>query len=140
LLFFEILYKDVHGENVPSYKVKVPDSVPPSDKEQLKEWLLKISFKEINDDYQFGEREHARWYIERWLQGTRYGDNKIDCNVPASQKKNPCMVAWFDLDDDTITKDTDFLNRYIIAKALQGNSDFKNAIEDSFKNQGNTES
>ena len=87
-------------------------------------------------DYDFGEREHARWYIERWLQGTRYGDNKIDRNVPKDQVKNPCMVAWFDLDDDTIIKDIEFLNRYLVANYILNDcQDAKEAIEKCFADE-----
>ena len=91
------------------------------DPDKLKHWLDLLhdkSARETGIDYDFGEREHARWYIERWLQGTRYGINKIDRGVPKEQIKNPCMVAWYDLDNDTIAKDTEFLSRYRVAKYI----------------------
>ena len=120
LLSFENLYKDAHDGRAPNGKVKPPSTSIPceNDRQEVKNWLSEFKIKDASIDYGFGEREHARWYIERWLQGTRYGDNKIDKNVPSDRKRNPCMVAWFDLDDDTIVKDTDYIDRYLIAQYI----------------------
>ena len=121
----EIIEKEAEEVMLPGYKAKItPD--------KLKDWLDDIKEPDLID-YRFSEREHARWYIERWLQGTRYGSNKIDKGVPAYKKKNPCMVAWYDLDDDTIIKDTDFLKRYIVAEAVSGNKTIVDGIEKFFK-------
>jgi len=117
LLSFETLLED-SGEPLPT--VKLPQGKPEksSSPRELKKWLNGIELNVASHYYKYGEREHARWYIERWLQGTRYGDNKIDRNVPASRKRNPCMTAWHDLDDDTIEKDTGFLKPYAIAREV----------------------
>jgi len=123
LLSFEKLWDDVPQKQDLPDEVSIPSYDPKAfrrKKDALVEFLKNIPQPPINKKtlYAFGEREHARWYVERWLQGTRYGDNKIDKNVPGSKKRNPCMVAWYDLDDDTILKDTGFLNRYAIAKSI----------------------
>lgn len=133
LLSFIRLYHDAHNGE---FRKDSPESLwkRPSESvaslrttDDIRRWVSEWEFSELAlPDYEFGEREHARWYIERWLQGTRYGDNKIDRNVPSDQKRNPCMSAWYDLDDDTIRKDTDFISRYIIAeeiKAVPGAAD-----------------
>ena len=142
---FTELYKDIPGkqsleelaEQISDRlkKIKFPSS---TDRQDLKKWLDELhnaaaSIVQVN--YDFGEREHARWYIERWLQGTRYGDNRIDQQVPKDQIKNPCMVAWFDLDDDTIEKDTDYIIRYLVANYICGSQKkAKNAIGKLFEN------
>ena len=124
LLSFLELYKDAYNRNPPDLTIEgslahifTSDNLPAALKE-CKECLDKLhnEAEKLNIYYEYGEREHARWYIERWLQGTRYGENKIDRNVSNEQMKNPCMVAWYDLDNDTISKDTEFLFRYIVAK------------------------
>ncbi len=132
LLMFDKLYEDSH-EKLPTL------TLPPENDGIGKEWLDKCHIeakKEVEPahaDFDFGEREHARWYIERWLQGTRYGINKIDCDVPKESIKNPCMVAWFDLDDDTILKDTDFISRYLVAYHINDdNGNAAQAIDKTF--------
>ena len=146
LYSFEKLYKDAKkNESLEKLKQEVAKlltkniSFPNrlSKRSELKEWLDKMHNEIVSIiDYDFGEREHARWYIERWLQGTRYGDNKIDRNVPKDQVKNPCMVAWFDLDDDTIIKDIEFLNRYLVANYILNDcQDAKEAIEKCFADE-----
>lgn len=143
---FEKLYNDAENSRpLAELKKKVAEQfkkIPfsnPENRFALKEWLDKLHNEIasiIDIDYDFGEREHARWYIERWLQGTRYGDNKIERNVPKDQVKNPCMVAWFDLDDDTIIKDTEFLNRYLVANYILNDcQDAKKAIEKCFADE-----
>ena len=130
-LFFLELYKDANG-GTPAAPVLegIPEEIS-----DLKT-LLKNLYNDLDNntpiDYKFGEREHARWYIERWLQGTRYGDNKIDKNVPREQRTNPCMAAWFDLNDDIIKQDTDFLLRYKFAKAIEGYSQLLQAVNNIF--------
>ncbi len=135
LLFFETLYKDVSGltEKITekTEKVELHEDKNGVTRDDIIKWLEEIPDPQLLD-YHFAEREHARWYIERWLQGTRYGTNKIEKDVPASQKRNPCMVAWYDLDDDTIIKDTEFLNRYIVAKAILPNQDLVDKISSCF--------
>ncbi len=131
LLSFLDLFRDAHGENNPPGTVICPPDIP--DQERIRDWLLNVRIENLNVDYDFGEREHARWYIERWLQGTRYDINKIDKGVPNVQMKNPCMVAWFDLDDDTIVKDTDFISRYLVARHIKDNrADAVKAISQAF--------
>ena len=137
LLFFETLCDDagIVLSDVPPVSVPGFEKARGNDRAYMKCLLNTIAedFNKLNvDPYAFGEREHARWYIERWLQGTRYGDNKIDRNVSASQKRNPCMVAWYDLDDDTIVKDTEFLNRYVMAQAVDQSQDIKDGIFSCF--------
>ncbi len=73
-------------------------------------------------NYRFAELEHARWFVERWLRGTRYGKDKIVNGVIREEdKRNPCMIAWFDLDEETARQDLDFLNRYVVASAADYN-------------------
>lgn len=131
LLSFQTLFED-SGEERP--KVILPRKKPEeSDSAQsLKNWLNRIEVKVASNYYGFGEREHARWYIERWLQGTRYGDNRIDRNVSASRKRNPYMIAWYDLDDKTIEKDTGFLKPYAIAERLLKSDYIRNRIAKFF--------
>ncbi len=121
MLSFKTLYEDVPGLptrlKTAAQKVVLPKYDTDMSLGMIKKWLEQIQEPEVLD-YDFAEREHARWYIERWLQGTRYGSNKIEKDVASSQKRNPCMVAWYDLDDDTILKDTDYLRRYIVANAI----------------------
>ena len=123
-LSFLELFRDAHNGISPKLfdgKPSSPNDTELKDPDKLKHWLDLLHDKSASEtgiDYDFGEREHARWYIERWLQGTRYGINKIDRGVPKEQIKNPCMVAWYDLDNDTIAKDTEFLSRYRVAKYI----------------------
>ena len=117
LCFLE-LYRDAHGGEAP----ELPPLVIPEDTGGLPavlEQLHKDAVRLTPIDYAFGEREHARWYIERWLQGTRYGDNNIDKNIPPEQRTNPCMLSWYDLEEDIILRDTEFLPRYQVAKAIE---------------------
>ncbi len=136
MLSFKTLYKDVPNlENLlmsAAKDMKLPEYEGDLSADNIKKRLDKIQEPDLLD-YGFAEREHARWYIERWLQGTRYGSNKIEKDVSATQKRNPCMVAWYDLDDDTIIKDTDFLKRYIVAEAVSGNKTIVDGIEKFFK-------
>lgn len=130
LLSFQTIFDD-SGEIPPT--VILPQTTPKKgDPQGLKDWLNSIKVNVASNYYKFGEREHARWYIERWLQGTRYGDNKIDRNVAASQKRNPCMIAWYDLDDNTIEKDTGFLKPYATAEKLIKNELITNEIDKVF--------
>lgn len=135
LLSFCQLYCDAKNE-IPNMQC---EEFPTYRKGDLTKWIdqcheiVKNLVEPRHPDYDFGEREHARWYIERWLQGTRYGINKIDKGVPNERMKNPCMVAWFDLDDDTIIKDTDFISRYLVANYIdQSQADAKNDIAQLF--------
>ena len=147
LLFFETLCDDAGISLSPqpdlNNDIQALEVDSENDRAHLKQYMKNTlnhiankysSFDDL-DYYAFGEREHARWFIERWLQGTRYGDNKIERKVPVSQRRNPCMVAWYDLDDDTIVKDTEFLNRYFIAQALEKKQDIVNDIEICFQEQ-----
>lgn len=121
MLSFKTLYEDVAGLKdklmTAANNIVLPEFDGDCSVEKIKKWLDQIQEPDLLD-YEFAEREHARWYIERWLQGTRYGSNKIENDVSATQKRNPCMVAWYDLDDDTILKDTDYLRRYVVANAV----------------------
>lgn len=135
MLSFKTLYEDVPGLPL-RLKTAAQDVVLPKyDTDmslgKIKKWLEQIQEPEVLD-YDFAEREHARWYIERWLQGTRYGSNKIEKDVASSQKRNPCMVAWYDLNDDTIHKDTDYLRRYIVANAILQKKVIADGINDIF--------
>ena len=134
-MFFSVLCRDTGNlkksieKKIEKIRASLPE-VPPADADDqvlADYWTQVKKCSPALLDYPFGEKEHARWYIERWLQGLRYGPNKIVKGVDDCDKKNPCMVAWFDLDDDTIERDTDFLNRYVVASA----TDF-NAIERLF--------
>jgi len=131
LLSFQTIFKD-SGEELP--EVTLPEKNPEEgiSSEGMKKWLNSIKVNLVSKYYGFGEREHARWYIERWLQGTRYGDNKIDRNVSASRRRNPCMIAWYDLDDNTIEKDTGFLKPYAIAEKLLKSNCIRNRIAKFF--------
>lgn len=117
-LFFKMLLDD-SGEELPRIIFPRMPTTPNMSLEDIRKWLDNIRIDFSGDHFRFGEREHARWFIERWLQGTRYGKNKIDRGVSADQKKNPCMVAWYDLEDDTIKKDTEFLGRYAVATEIE---------------------
>ena len=136
MLSFKTLYKDV--PDLEDKLITATNNIHLSEYEGdmsiagIKNWLDKIQEPDLID-YGFAEREHARWYIERWLQGTRYGRNKIEKGVPATQKRNPYMVAWYDLDDDTILKDTDYLRRYVFANAVLQKKAMFDAINRCFE-------
>ena len=137
MLSFKTLYKDVPDLEeklmTAAKDMKLSEYEGDFSADNIKKWLDEIQEPDLLD-YGFAEREHARWYIERWLQGTRYGSNKIEKDVSATQKRNPCMVAWYDLDDDTILKDTDYLRRYVVANAVLQKKAVLDGIKGCFEN------
>ena len=130
-LFFLELYRDANEQSdPPKLELNIPKEI--DDLQNVLKKLHREAEQKTSIDYEFGEREHARWYIERWLQGTRFGDNKIDKNVPLEQRTNPCMSAWYDLKEDIILRDTEFLLRYQVAKVIEGETELSEKINQLF--------